>query len=95
MKPENEILLILVLAGVLVLALLWFVGLLIRINSIRDRSLGDARCPGCGIRDVRPSEVRGARDRLYGFFSCFPYRCRNCCLRFYRYREESRAQQAS
>lgn len=84
MKVEQEVLIVMALAALVVLLLLWFVGLLIRVNSIRDRSLGDPRCPSCGIRDVRPSEPRGPRDRLYGFFSCVPFRCRSCCVRFYR-----------
>ncbi|MFB3827652.1 MAG: hypothetical protein ACE15B_12845 [Bryobacteraceae bacterium] len=95
MKLESEILLIMGLVAGAFLGLLWFLNLLIRINSIRDRSRGDPRCLSCGIRDVRLSEPRGVRDALYGLFSCVPYRCRSCGARFYRHQAARPAASAS
>ncbi len=40
-------------------------------------------CPGCNTDRARRSHRRGVKEHLLGLFGRFPYRCRQCQLRFY------------
>ena len=42
-------------------------------------------CPSCGGHDVRRSRARGLLDDVMSNFRRFPFRCRACSRRFYRY----------
>jgi len=42
-------------------------------------------CPSCGGHDVRRSRARNLLDDLMANFRRFPFRCRACSRRFYRY----------
>lgn len=88
---SQEIFLLVLAAGALCGSVLAILALLISVDGIRTRSAGDMRCPGCGIRDIRPSAPRGVMDLIYRRLKCVPYRCRHCGLRFHRYEEARRA----
>jgi len=42
-------------------------------------------CPSCGGHDVRRSHSRTLLDDVMANFRRFPFRCRACSRRFYRY----------
>jgi hypothetical protein len=42
-------------------------------------------CPSCGGYDVRRSRTQGLLDDIMSNFHRFPFRCRACARRFYRY----------
>jgi hypothetical protein len=42
-------------------------------------------CPHCSSRNTRPSRRAGIRDSLLGLLLVFPYRCRYCLTRFWRF----------
>ena len=50
-------------------------------------------CDGCGKADVRPSWQAGAVDRLLTSFGYYPYKCRACHSRFYRFQREASEEQ--
>lgn len=56
-----------------------------QINDATCRRGAEPRCPSCGVRDARASGQRAFRDPLFGWFSCAPFRCRQCGSRFYWY----------
>jgi hypothetical protein len=43
------------------------------------------RCPHCGSRNTRASRPAGLLESLLGFVLVFPYRCRSCSARFWRF----------
>ena len=43
-------------------------------------------CANCGTTDVRPSWPAGLVDRLLAVLRHYPYRCRACQYRYYRFR---------
>jgi hypothetical protein len=47
-------------------------------------SLGRPGCPNCGSGEIRISFRSGVADRVFGLFSCEPYRCKVCYYRFYK-----------
>jgi hypothetical protein len=48
------------------------------------RNLKLPSCPNCGTSDIRMSFPDHLLDRVFGLFSCSPYRCRVCYYRFYK-----------
>ncbi|HLH39740.1 MAG TPA: hypothetical protein VKX39_11385 [Bryobacteraceae bacterium] len=42
-------------------------------------------CPKCGSTDIRRSRGEGLIALLARIFSRWPYRCRSCRVKFYRY----------
>jgi len=42
-------------------------------------------CPFCGAKRIRESGTLLISDRLYRLLGFFPYRCRGCYARFYRF----------
>lgn len=56
------------------------------LGAVRYRPLGKM-CPRCHGFDLRPSWPSGVLDTLLEMFSCFPYRCRACRFRYYRFRQ--------
>ena len=45
-------------------------------------------CNRCGKTDVRPSWPAGILDPLLAVLHHYPYRCRACQYRYYRYRRK-------
>jgi hypothetical protein len=39
-------------------------------------------CPGCGSASTRRSRRQGVADKLCALWGQYPYRCRECSLRF-------------
>src|SRR6266567_23664 len=39
-------------------------------------------CPSCGSRNIRSARIRGAIEFAKRIFGVFPFRCRDCDLRF-------------
>jgi len=51
-------------------------------NALRYKT----NCPKCSAGTLRPSRLRGWRDRLAGMIGLSPYRCGRCNVRVYRWR---------
>jgi predicted RNA-binding Zn-ribbon protein involved in translation (DUF1610 family) len=52
------------------------------------RETGELRpmsCPKCGSTDVRRAKSEGVVVMFFQIFGRFPFRCRSCRVRFYRY----------
>jgi hypothetical protein len=43
------------------------------------------RCPHCDSRNTRPSRLATLLESLLGLLLVFPYRCRACSARFWRF----------
>jgi hypothetical protein len=43
------------------------------------------QCAHCGSRNTRPSRPAGLLESLLGVLLIFPYRCRSCSARFWRF----------
>ncbi len=42
-------------------------------------------CPKCSEPDAHRSHRQGLKDRVWGWFSMIPYRCKKCNIRYYAY----------
>ena len=42
-------------------------------------------CPKCSEPAAHRSHRRGLKDRVWGWFSMIPYRCKKCHIRYYAY----------
>jgi quercetin dioxygenase-like cupin family protein len=84
--PTLVILLSIVTAGGVVAVAIGLAVIFKLLAALRYRPSGK-QCPRCHSSDLRPSWPSGILDMLLRAFSCFPYRCRACRFRYYRFRE--------
>jgi predicted RNA-binding Zn-ribbon protein involved in translation (DUF1610 family) len=50
-----------------------------------ERLTGRLKCPKCGSADVRRARSEGVLPSLLQMFGRWPFRCRSCRGRFFRY----------
>jgi len=50
-----------------------------------DVTLSEIWCPKCGSHDVRRSKGEGAWAAFLRVFGRWPFRCRSCRARFFRF----------
>ena len=64
-------------------------GMALNVDTMRqqaeEKTSSMQSCPSCGGHDVRRSRARGLLDDVMANFRRFPFRCRACSRRFYRY----------
>jgi len=53
----------------------------------KEISDAEISCPKCGSHDVRRSKAEGAWAALQRIFGRWPFRCRSCRARFFRFTE--------
>ena len=53
----------------------------------KDISLAEMSCPKCGSHDVRRSHGEDTWAAIQRIFGRWPFRCRSCRARFFRFSE--------
>ena len=74
---------LLALSGLVLFGIVLFHVTLATIRGSKTES-----CANCGKADVRPSWPAGIIDRLLDSLHHYPYRCRACNYRYYRFRRK-------
>ena len=83
MRMSRKLITLVVVVGIPCLTLL--LRLVVGLMQAMVLSQGTPLCARCGGQDMRRSQSSGVLDRLLRLLRCYPYRCRFCRTRFYRF----------